>query len=333
MPAFRRFLLASLLLAATAAPVLADEPMEGQFTATSACPALVSIRKDTNPGAVETEPGTGYKLLARNRKKATHFRIEIPGATPPERWVEARCGKAAAAAPKATAPTSGASQASAKGKPEYVLAISWQPAFCEGSPRKPECRAQTNARFDASNFTLHGLWPQPGTNAYCGVAPRERLASSDSNWEDLPPLRLSLATQKALETAMPGSRSFLDRHEWTKHGSCYPDREPETYYRDSLRLLAAINASAVRELISSRVGRQVSAEDIRASFDEAFGAGAGERVRVACRDDGDRRLILELTIGLKGDIPGGASLPDLMLAAPRTEPGCPQGVVDPVGLQ
>jgi len=49
---------------------------------------------------------------------------------------------------------------------EYVLAVSWQPAFCETRPRLPECRSQTADRFDATNFTLHGLWPRPRSRAY-----------------------------------------------------------------------------------------------------------------------------------------------------------------------
>jgi ribonuclease T2 len=132
---------------------------------------------------------------------------------------------------------------------------------------------------------------------------------------------------------MPGSQSFLDRYEWTKHGTCYPTRKPETYYRDSLRVLDAVNGSPVRDLLARSIGREVTAEQIRASFDEAFGAGAGERVRVACRDDGGRRLIAELTIGLRGDITGGTPVRDLIMASGPTDSGCPSGIVDPVGRQ
>jgi ribonuclease T2 len=324
MRLFRLLCVAVWLSLGASSSSFADEPMAGTFRATSACPALLSIRKETNPGNAETAAGTAYELLARNRKKATHFRITVPGAEPPERWVEARCG--AIETKPAAAKPSGA-------KPEYVLAISWQPAFCEGARGKPECRSQTNGRFDASHFTLHGLWPQPGTNVYCGVSAQERLASADSRWRELPPLELTPATQAALETAMPGSMSFLERHEWVKHGSCYPGRDPETYYRDSLRLLGAINASPVRQLMAERIGKTVTANEIRARFDQAFGPGAGERVRIACRDDGSRRLIAELTIGLKGDIPGGAALADLIRAAPISEPGCPSGMVDAPGQQ
>ncbi len=228
----------------------------------------------------------------------------------------------------AAAPT-----AAAPGAPFYVLAISWQPAFCETSPRKRECRSQTAARADAGQFSLHGLWPQPSSRQYCDVTPAVREASKSGQWRDIPDLDLSLRTRAALEELMPGSQSYLDRHEWAKHGSCYPVADPETYFRDSLRLVQAINDSGLAELMRDNIGRRLSASEIRAQFDEAFGEGAGERVRVACRDDGNRRLITELTIGLKGDIPGGTPLSKLMLAAPPVGRGCPDGIVDPAGQQ
>jgi ribonuclease T2 len=318
---------AALFLACSHVVALAEMPAHGDFIATSACPALQSIRKETNPGEVMTEPGASYAIIAKNRKKPTHYRIDVPDADPPERWVEARCGRIAAAeAPKKK------TEASRPG-PSYVLAISWQPAFCEGNSRKRECRSQSGSRFDATHFTLHGLWPQPGTNIYCGVSEAERSAATEGRWSDLPRLPLSLATERALGEAMPGSQSNLDRYEWIKHGTCYPSREPEAYYRDSLRLLEAINGSPVQALFARNIGRELTVTEIRASFDEAFGPGAGERVRMACRDDGPRRLIAELTIGLKGDVSAGTPVSGLILASSPTDQGCPGGIVDPVGLQ
>lgn len=328
MVSIRRSLGALLLLACGSLSAAAEMPAEGAFIASAACPALQSIRKQTNPGEVMTEPGASYAVLARNQKKPTHFRIDMPEADPPERWVEARCGRLEPAG----APRKDAAKQAGAG-PAYVLAISWQPAFCEGSSRKRECRSQTGARFDATHFTLHGLWPQPGTNIYCGVSEAERQAATDGRWGDLPRLALPLETQRALDEAMPGRQSFLDRYEWVKHGTCYPAREAAAYYRDSLWLLAAINASPVRDLLASNIGREVTASEIRAQFDKAFGPGAGERVRVACRDDGRRRLIAELTIGFRGDLSGGTPVADLILASGPTDMGCPAGTVDPVGLQ
>ena len=305
-------------------PALADEPLEGQFLAGRMCPAVVSIRKDTNPGRAVTGPGLSYKLLAKNRKDATHYRIEVPGAVPLERWVAADCGKAVLVKGevKAAAPSTA-----------YVLALSWQPAFCETNAKKRECRSQTGQRFDANYFSLHGLWPQPSTREYCKVDPALKQASESGKWKDMPDLDLTLSTRADLETMMPGSQSFLERHEWTKHGTCYPAPNPDAYFRDALRLQKEVNASGLPNLMMANIGRTISTADIRASFDEAFGPGAGERVRVACKDAGDRRLIAELTIGLRGDIPGGTPLADLIMASPPTDPGCPGGVVDPVGTQ
>lgn len=325
---------AGAALLAGAIAVRAEEPMSGTFRAVRSCEALLSIRKGSNPGHVITGPGISYRLLARNQDKPTHYRIEVPDADPPERWVPVDCGTIAAAdggaAPSAkpAAPVTKPGSASLA----YVLALSWQPAFCESNGRKPECRWLTTARHDASYLSLHGLWPQPSTLQYCNVPAAVRKAGETGHWSDIPPVELSLATAADLQKMMPGAQSLLDRHEWAKHGTCYP-ADAETYFKDSLRLLQEVNDSPVANLLMQNVGRQVSAADIRAAFDQAFGPGAGNRVRIACKDDGDRRLISEITLGLKGDIPSGTGLSDLLLAAPPTDPGCPAGIVDPVGTQ
>lgn len=340
-----RFAAVGVALLAGLAAARADQPMNGTFLASRSCEALLSIRKDTNPGHVITGPGISYRLLARNQKKATHYRIEIPDADPPERWVPVECGRVtggdAPTAPvvQGTAPPPAPDVAAAPNpaatKPvnrDYVLALSWQPAFCETSPKKPECRWQTSQRPDASYLSLHGLWPQPSSLAYCNVPAPVRMAGESGRWKDIPPVALSLSTQADLDSLMPGSKSLLERHEWAKHGSCYP-ASAEAYFRDSFRLLKEVNASPVADVFLRNIGRRATTADIRAAFDEAFGAGAGNRVRVSCKDDGDRRLISEVTLSLKGDIPSGSNLSDLMLAAPATDPGCPAGLVDPVGPQ
>ena len=77
----------------------------------------------------------------------------------------------------------------------------------------------------------------------------------------------------------------------------------------------------------------MTAAEIRARFDAAFGAGAGERVQVHCRGDGGRTLIQELRIRLSGVITPEAPVDELIRAAEPLSPGCPAGVVDPAGLQ
>ncbi len=325
-----RLAFAGLALLAGCGSARADEPMDGTFRAIRSCEALLSIRKNTNPGHVITGPGITYKLLARNQTQATHYRIEIPDADPPERWVATDCGTIIPSTP-------GAAAGPAAAKPKstslsYVLALSWQPAFCESSPNRPECRWQTANRYDANYLSLHGLWPQPSSLAYCNVPAALRAAAEGGRWKDIPDLDLTLSTRADLDTMMPGSKSMLERHEWAKHGSCYPGTA-DAYFSDTFRLMKEINQSPVADIFLRNIGRTVTAADIRAAFDQAFGQGAGNRVRVTCRDDGDRRLISEITLGLKGDIPSGSGLSELLLAGSPTDPGCPAGLVDPVGTQ
>ncbi|HMQ57579.1 MAG TPA: ribonuclease, partial [Rhizobiaceae bacterium] len=218
------------------------------------------------------------------------------------------------------------------GRADFVLAASWQPGFCETKPGKTECGNQTESRFDASNFALHGLWPQPRGNEYCQVTPGEAAAAKDRRWSALPELMLDADTRTELDKVMPGSQSHLDRYEWIKHGTCYGDTVEE-YYSDSLAVMAALNGSAVRELFASRIGQQVTVEEIRNAFDNSFGAGAGDRVTVSCTRDGGRRIITELQINLTGEIVDADSFVQNLVAAPSRDPGCPSGIVDAVGLQ
>ena len=71
---------------------------------------------------------------------------------------------------------------------------------------------------------------------------------------------------------------------------------------------------------------------IKNAFNSGFGPGAGDRVRLACKRDGSRLLITEITIGL-GARPDGNTPADLIRASRPTDPGCPGGIVDPIGYQ
>ncbi len=210
-----------------------------------------------------------------------------------------------------------------------ILAASWQPAFCEGASGKPECRQQSRTRFDASHFSLHGLWP---TDEYCDVSSGLEQRDRDGRWSALPPVELPTALQKVLDEAMPGTRSQLERHEWIKHGTCFGADEI-SYYGTATLLLAALNASKVRDLFADNIGKTLTRDQIREAFDDSFGTGAGQRVRIACDDDGKRRIISEITIGMWGTPGDTPNLAKLIRAARPTDGGCIGGIVDQVGLQ
>lgn len=214
---------------------------------------------------------------------------------------------------------------------DLVLAVSWQPGFCETKPDLPECRTQTDTRFDATHFTLHGLWPQPRDNTYCGVTPKIVDLDRTGGWMALPVPSLPQTLRDQLAEAMPGTQSGLDRHEWIKHGTCYHPRDPKSYFAHSLALLAALNASPVRHLFRNAIGGTLTSDAIRAAFDEAFGPGSGTRVEIVCRNTDPAPLIIELRIALTGQ-PGEDTLSEMIAAAPAGRSGCRAGKVDAAGF-
>jgi ribonuclease T2 len=322
------FVVAAILI--FAANATAQVKLSGSFVASKSCAAVQSIKKGTNPGDVLIESGKTYILLGKNKDAASHYWIEVPGAAPRQRWVGVECGSANGTV---VSTPSQASVAVSDGKPFYVLAMSWEPAFCEGLSGKVECKTQAATSFEASHLVLHGLWPQPRRKVFCNVDKALAAADDAHQWEALPEPELSAATKAALDQVMPGTQSLLERHEWVKHGSCYPGAKAETYFGDAMRLMTAINASAVQAFVAANVGKTIQSADLRARFDEAFGRGAGDRVRVACKPDGNRQLITEITLGLKGDISAGTPVAELIAASSPTDAGCPSGIIDPPGLQ
>lgn len=211
----------------------------------------------------------------------------------------------------------------------FVLALSWEPAFCETQPRLPECREQTPDSPDASRFSLHGLWPE---GSYCGVDADLRAADERHDWQALPEVELSEQARAALDRAMPGTRSLLDRHEWIKHGTC-ANVDMETYYAASVALTDAVNASSLPTLFVANLGRSLSAVAVAKALDADFGAGTGARMSLECITDGSRRLVSGLRIGLSGAIGNEPDLGALAAGAAPRGADCKSGVIDPAGPQ
>ena len=310
---------------------LADISLNGSFLATKECPAFQSFRKETNPGGVKIESGHSYPLLAKNASNATHYRVRIESASPPERWVSADCGTTRKEKVRSTGKAS-RRNTSMQQQTRFVLALSWQPGFCETHPMKSECANETSDDFEATHFTLHGLWPQPRRREYCHVPANLIEADERGDWRALPSVKLNKDTREHLAIVMPGTRSFLERHEWIRHGTCYGS-DAETYFQHALSLVDAINSSPVQSFFASNIGREISIRTIKDLFNAAFEAGAGDRIRLACKREGSRQLITEITIGLGTHPDGTTPLSDLIKTARPTDPGCPSGIIDPVGFQ
>ena len=216
---------------------------------------------------------------------------------------------------------------------DFVLAVSWQPAFCEKRPNTRECRSQRKGRFDTQNFSLHGLWPQPHGNVYCGVA--EGLIQNDKSgrWLKLPKLDLSDSLRNELKEKMPGYHSGLHRHEWYKHGSCMTGTSPEQYYRLSLNLLDQLNNASFVKYIRNSRGERLHYRDIENAFVRSFGKASESKMVVDCYRDNARRIIQELKLSLSGDLGESVKLSELLSAGKKVGKSCPSGIIDPVGLQ
>ncbi len=304
--------------------------LDGYFIALSDCAA--NKKKDSdNPGDVHLERMRAYETLARNSTPGTHYQVRVPGAPVTEsRWVPMTCG---AYAPKeslvvvdGTPPTPDLAPNSI----EYVLAASWEPAFCATSAGhgKQECQTQTSDRFDATHFSLHGLWPDDLDDkaifpCYCDRGPPRGCSGNladDARVDISPPVLAKLAV------VMPGVQSNLQGHEWPKHGSCYEDdktgddrgADPDEYFSEAIALMDQLNASPVAALFAGNIGARLTRDQIEAAFDEAFGDGAPERLLIRCNGNATNAVISELWIGLKGDIGPESQISDLILAAPTT---------------
>ena len=225
-----------------------------------------------------------------------------------------------------------AQQAAKGGGTRFILAASWEPAFCATNPKKAECRSEARDGRDAVNFSLHGLWPM--RQDYCGVSQDDEQADRDSDWQALPEVPLSAQMREALAAVMPGTQSGLERHEWVKHGMC-TGLSADAYFGAAIGFINELNASAVRDLFAQNIGRTLDADAIKAAFDQSFGVGAGDRVKMSCRRVGRDRVISELTIGLSADATaadeGGPRLGKLIEEAGRTSFGCDEGLVKAVG--
>lgn len=318
-------LIAGFSLLVAGLPAAAFEPLSGQFLAWHECPATIGIARP--PDGVSVQPGASYPALGLNRQDGAYIQIRLAGAKPGSRWVRLDCGEWRPGPAPAQAPALVETPRPSR----LLLALSWQPAFCEGRPDAVECRTQTAARHDADHLSLHGLWPQPRGLEYCGVSPRDRATDERRRWDALPPVALQADTASRLARLMPGAASGLERHEWLRHGSC-SGADAEQYYRTALALLDQVNRSRLRDTLTGRLGETVTVGQLQGAFESSFGPGSGQALAIRCSRDGQRRLISEIHIQLRAPISDTTALRDALDRSSPARGNCESGVVDRAGL-
>lgn len=187
----------------------------------------------------------------------------------------------------------------------YVFSVSWEPAFCETHASKPECQAETASSFAANNFSLHGLWPQPASNQYCGVSSTDINYDKNGQWSLLPAVVLNSATQTQLQTDMPGTMSYLDRHEWIKHGTCSGYWQQD-YFAPALSMLDSVNAGYLAAEVRSDIGYQVPLSYLKSAARQDFGTAADSAIEYLCTSISGYQYLTEIRfhLALPSPLPG-----------------------------
>ena len=198
-----------------------------------------------------------------------------------------------------------------KAKPaEYTLALTWHRGFCLFNDHKKECDQYNVTSYAEDNFVLHGLWPGPKGQFYCGADLNSYGLSKDlididkrsSNWRRLPDMKLPSQIKQELFQKMPGAQSFLHRHEWIKHGTCFHQRDPISYYKTSFKLQDFINHSLLKNFIMRNKGKNITLRQLQSAFDTAYGKGAGNKIYMRCKSHQGRMIVTELRINLYGSL-------------------------------
>jgi ribonuclease T2 len=217
----------------------------------------------------------------------------------------------------------------------YVLALSWQPAFCELNADRPECRALDGGDVAAGHLSIHGLWPndRPGGGpSHCGVDAATKALDQPGSWCELPRPETRAETRAALTPAMPGTASCLDRHEWIKHGTC-SGLDAESYFADTLRLTAEVQATPMAQIVSANIGRNITPKQLSNAFEASFGEGASRALTLVCTERNGRHLLAEIRIALETtSVQGALKRDDLYLDGDPASGTCPDTIrVDPAG--
>ncbi|MGF1727282.1 ribonuclease T2 family protein [Photobacterium nomapromontoriensis] len=317
MPFHRiRRISAYLLLTAcllTSLHSVAAVKIEGTFIATQSCPAFQSIKKKSNPGQHKTTVGEKYQARLLNKPNGDWVQLSIPNAKPSLRWVNIQCGKQPLSLHSTTVPTpkkqTDSKQCQTAGLYDsYVLAVSWQPGFCEHGKfktNKPECAAIKNAQRPVHNLTLHGLWPN---RRQCGI--QYGYCRPDNKME---------LSQSTIETIAPWMPNFyyqtdFGQYQWKKHGSCQ-SRPDDEYFLLATNLVKQVDSSPIGDYIKGHIGRTISIANFEKNMVQALGQQATKRIQLSCLKG---RYLQEIRFNLAEDFEKSPSLRAKLEAGPQS---------------
>jgi ribonuclease T2 len=161
----------------------------------------------------------------------------------------------------------------------YILALSWQPGFCEhvrSGLRKPECVAMAKGQITIDHLTLHGLWPN---NRACG---------KEYGHCPGPSLRLRQETTTYIQPWMPNFYYGNDfgEYQWRKHGTCQQGLDDDAYFRKAVDAVITINNSLAGQYLRQSTGGRFSKKRFLEKIVQEVGdAGAADNVLLLCQGE------------------------------------------------
>ncbi|WP_246540930.1 ribonuclease T2 family protein [Mycobacterium spongiae] len=212
-----------------------------------------------------------------------------------------------------------------------LLVVTWGPSLCKVDPSNSGCRTGHVGKL-GERLILHGLWPQPPSQQFCGVPKTDK--ARDLRNADMSSLDLPEDLQSKLQPVLSDA-ALMAPHEWYTHGTC-SGVTPAVYFRDAITLTNQV--SKILDPVFAE-HPHLSLNTVRHRFDAEFGEGAGKRVSLTCRDvDGEQVVIYEVHLSLPPIADFGSaentententlSLGDLLVKGPTISPGCRRGRV------
>ncbi|WP_367607552.1 ribonuclease T [Legionella sp. W05-934-2] len=297
-------------------------PIQGSFQATASCPAYLSKNQKTNPDNIHLALNQVYDLVEAN--KASHpdwYRIRVDQTSNPLRWVSAGCGLV-----NETSDLPGEHCNQQPGYADsYMLALSWQPAFCEtyGYERgKAECYKLTKKSYTATHLALHGLWPN---QTACGIDYGYCQAEKQKNHCDYPPIHFTDLVAKELAQVMPSysEGSCLERHEWNRHGSCQL-LDQNDYFDTASQLAKLFDKTGFGELLRKYNGGYVPLESLKQAFIKDFGEKAIDKLYLGCQQG----MLVDVWISLPANVSLSMKATDMINQAPNVNRNnnCPKEI-------
>ena len=301
----RRYI-AVALLAFTALECSASESATGSFTATKSCEAFSSFAKSSNPGDVKVSAGKVYTVREINKTDYDWVRVEVPGAEPSLRWVQRACGTPALDDKPAPRPEGAAGEVCSlpNQQDSYVLAITWQPGFCEHTKyngKKPECDAMNSGALEAKTLSLHGLWPN---KKECGT----QYGSCQGK-----PFELSKDTIDKVAPWMPNfyyERSF-GAYEWNKHGKCQ-SLAPDEYFLKAVSAVRVVNDSEVGKIVLGNTGKSFRVNDFFDRVKTRYGEKVAQAITLVCTQ---HKYLQEIRVSLPVEFSTDRDLPQMVANA------------------